>query len=172
MMKTLGIVVSGFPGIGKSHFTANTKLKVSDSDSSQFDKSGFPRNYVDEIARRRTEYDIVLVSSHEEVRAELDRQKIPYQIVHPGHECKEEYLQRYRDRGNSDLFVSLLDKHWDHWIDGCLYDGSGDVNELRSVNGYRLGSGRYLADVIPRIVEFETQRVASAATTEHTKEKP
>lgn len=156
--KPLGIVVSGFPGVGKSHLATSSKWRVSDSDSSQFDKADFPRNYVEEIARRRAEYDIVLVSSHEEVRAELERQKIPYQIVHPGSECKEEYLQRYRVRGSNESFVALLDKHWDRWIDGCLYDGSGDVNELRSVNGYRLGQGQFISDVVDRIVEFELSR--------------
>jgi hypothetical protein len=154
----LGIVVSGFPGVGKSHLATSSKWRVSDSDSSRFDKADFPRNYVEEIARRRAEYDIVLVSSHEEVRAELERQRIAYQIVFPGPECKEEYLQRYRDRGSNELFVVLLDKHWDRWIDGCLYDGSGDVNELRSVNGYRLGQGQFISDVVDRIVEFELSR--------------
>jgi hypothetical protein len=153
---SLGIVVCGFPGIGKSHFAKIAKCRVIDSDSSQFDKSDFPQNYVREIAARRREFDVVLVSCHEEVRAELARQHIPYHIVFPSHECKQEYLQRYRDRGNSELFIQLLDKHWDHWIDGCLYDGSSDYNNMRSVNGYKLGPGRFLSDVADRIIEFAT----------------
>lgn len=154
----LGIVVSGFPGVGKSYLRSASKWKISDTDSSTFDRSGFPRNYVDEISKRRLHFDIVLVSSHEAVRAELERQKIPYQIVFPGPECKEEYLQRYRDRGDGDKFISLISDNWDRWIEGCLYDGSCDVNTLRSVNGYRLGPGRFISDIIDRIVEFELSR--------------
>jgi len=38
------ILISAFPGTGKSYFYKNTKLKVLDSDSSKFDKSKFPRS--------------------------------------------------------------------------------------------------------------------------------
>lgn len=155
--KPLGIVVSGFPGIGKSHLAASGKWRTSDSDSSQFDKANFPENYVEEIQRRKAYYDIVLVSSHEEVRAELERQKIPYYIVHPSYECKDEYLQRYRERGSNEAFVELLENNWDSWINGCIYDGSADTNQLRSVTGYKLGPGQFISDIVDQILEFHKQ---------------
>jgi hypothetical protein len=41
------ILISAFPGTGKSFLFNNTKLKILDSDSSKFDKSKFPENYID-----------------------------------------------------------------------------------------------------------------------------
>lgn len=154
----LGIVVSGFPGVGKSHFARTSPLRVSDSDSSKFDKDGFPANYVEAIKERQKEFDIVLVSSHETVRAEMERQQVYYQIVFPDCKLRDEYLQRYRDRGSSESFIQLISDNWDRWLEGCAYDGSHDYNELRSLSGYKLGSGHFIADVADRIVEFEKNR--------------
>jgi hypothetical protein len=44
------MVISAFPGCGKSHYFRNNSDKiVLDSDSSTFDKSDFPRNYIQHI---------------------------------------------------------------------------------------------------------------------------
>jgi spore cortex formation protein SpoVR/YcgB (stage V sporulation) len=44
------LVISAFPGCGKSHFFRNNKDKeVLDSDSSKFDKAHFPKNYIEHI---------------------------------------------------------------------------------------------------------------------------
>lgn len=154
----LGIVVSGFPGVGKSHFAKTSSLRVSDSDSSEFDKDGFPVNYVEAIKQRQKEFDIVLVSSHENVREEMERQGVYYQIVFPDYGLRDEYLQRYRDRGSPESFVQLISDNWKNWTEKCAYDGSYEYNELRSLNGYKLGPGRFIADVADRIVEFEKNR--------------
>lgn len=139
-IKPLGIVVCGFPGVGKSYLVSNnTKYKISDSDSSQFDN---PKDYVEHIIQKRKEFDIVLVSTHEDVRAELCKQNVPYQTVFPGPECKSEYLERYKSRGNTKQFIDLVDKNWDKWIDGCL-DGYYYI---------QLKSGFYISDVVNSIV--------------------
>lgn len=47
------VIISGFHGIGKSYFYNNNHktLKISDSDSSKFDKKDFPNNYIKHIKK-------------------------------------------------------------------------------------------------------------------------
>lgn len=62
-------IISGFPGIGKSTFAAKHEGDVSDSDSSTFDKSDFPANYMRHIKQQVLMRKWVMVSSHDTVRA-------------------------------------------------------------------------------------------------------
>lgn len=87
MMKSK--VISGFPGVGKSTLF-NTGLNCSDSDSSKFDKSLFPGNYISHIQKllNSGELDFVFVSSHEIVRDALISAEIPFTLVYPCLEAK------------------------------------------------------------------------------------
>lgn len=113
-------VVCGFPGVGKSSlFRSQRGNTILDSDSSTFDKSKFPANYLEHIKDRTAEGYTILASSHADVRKALQYAKIPFLLVYPALECKDEYLQRYRERGSPDAFVNLLDKNWGDWIGDC-----------------------------------------------------
>jgi len=134
------ILISAFPGTGKTYFYNSTALDVLDSDSSTFDKKDFPANYIKHIKENIGEVDMILISSHENVRYELEQSGLGYNLVYPAKELKDEYIQRYKERGNEDTFVKLLEDNWDEWQ---------DVIELES--GCRhivLQSGEYLADRI------------------------
>ena len=148
-MKT--IIISAFPGVGKTYFSENIDLKVKDSDSSKFDKKNFPQNYVDSIKKDIGKYDVILVSSHEEVRSLLYKSKIEYNLVFPKGDCKNEYIQRYKDRGSPEAFIKLLDEMWEQWIESCIYDG-GDSTWFRSSVAIKLDCGRYLSDVVDQIL--------------------
>ena len=58
-------VFSVFPGVGKTHFYNQNKENTRDSDSSTFDKSEFPQNYIDHIKELLEDESIehILVSS-------------------------------------------------------------------------------------------------------------
>ena len=43
-------VIAGFPGVGKSYLFKGNSEQYADSDSSTFDKSDFPANYMRHIA--------------------------------------------------------------------------------------------------------------------------
>ena len=144
-------IISAFPGVGKTHFSNNTNLKVKDSDSSTFPKENFPQNYIESIREDIGKYDVILVSSHEQVREALYRNKIEYNLVFPHGNCKEEYIQRYIDRGSPDAFIELLDRMWDQWIESCIYDG-GDSTWFRANSAVKLDSGTYLSDVVDNIM--------------------
>lgn len=115
-----GVIVSGFPGIGKSRFAAAFMGTCSDSDSSLFDKSAFPGNYMDHIAGHlQLNTNVILVSSHKVVRDALIEREMPYCLVYPDQSLKAEYLERYSGRNSPQAFIDLLDKNWDAWLAEC-----------------------------------------------------
>ena len=135
------LVISAFPGCGKSHLFRNKgEKKILDSDSSTFDKSQFPQNYIEHIKSNIGEVDVILVSSHKEVREALVNESITFTLVYPSKDIKEEYIQRYIDRGNDGKFVELLKQNWDNWID--------ELENQEGCEKIKLESGQYLSDVI------------------------
>lgn len=138
------LVVSAFPGCGKSHLFRNKgDKKILDSDSSTFDKSQFPENYINHIKSNIGDADIILVSSHKEVRDALQNQGIEFTLVYPSRDIKEEYIQRYIDRGNDDKFVELLKKNWENWMT--------ELEEQKGCNKIELKNGQYLSDIITQL---------------------
>jgi hypothetical protein len=135
-------VYSAFPGVGKTTYFNTTDKNVLDSDSSNFDKEHFPNNYIEHIERniQDMKVDKILVSSHKDVRDALVEKGIPFVLVYPNKKLKDEYIQRYKDRGNNDAFVNLLDKNWNNWID--------EMDNQEGCEKIILGSGQYLTNVI------------------------
>lgn len=137
------VIVSGFPGVGKTELK---KMIIShDSDSSSFSWSSpgirnpeFPSNYIEHIKEL---IGIVLVSSHVDVRNSLAENKIRYNLVYPSLDCKEEYLKRYFHRGSPEAFIQLLDKNWNDWITALQEDKNASKHIV-------LNSGEYLTDKI------------------------
>ena len=39
-----------------------------------------------------------------------------YYLVYPCRCIKDEYLQRYKDRGNNNSFIEFIDKNWEDFI--------------------------------------------------------
>lgn len=140
-------VYSAFPGVGKTTYFNSTDRNVLDSDSSKFDKKNFPTNYIEHIERNIEDpkVDKILVSSHKDVRDALVKKGIPFVLVYPDRSLKDEYIKRYKNRGNNDAFVELLEKNWDMWMDEM--DGM-NPQEGQSLYKVKLGPGQYLTDVI------------------------
>lgn len=131
------IIISGYPGIGKSYLSEKTRLithgifdfEISDSDSSHYswtiDEAGnkirnpeFPENYIQHIKDLMKTSQIILVSTHKQVRDAMDEAGIDYYIVYPEKEFpKSEYMERFRKRGSSEEFIKVQDENWDKWID-------------------------------------------------------
>lgn len=116
-------IIAGFPGVGKSYCAENyafiNRLFIMDSDSSEFDKSNFPDNYIEHIKYHVNTglIDIIFTSTHKVVRDALIKNNISFYLVYPNKDLKVEYLERYRQRGSDSKFIELLDKLWDTWID-------------------------------------------------------
>lgn len=136
-------IVSAFPGCGKSYIYEkynNTKYygreydnkiwKILDSDSSEYswikDKDGnntkeknpeFPKNYINHIKENIGKVDVIFVSSHKEVRQALKENNIKFFLIFPLKEMKENFIERYKNRGNTEDFINFISKNWDDFID-------------------------------------------------------
>lgn len=143
------VIISAFPGTGKTYHRDNHPYSVIDSDSSSFSwnedgnrNPDFPQNYIRNIKEEMycDKTFIIFVSSHKVVRDALVDEGIHFLLVFPERDLKEEYLERFRSRGNKDAFVDLLEKNWDVWMD-----------EMEAQTGCeiaRLSSGKFLSDFL------------------------
>lgn len=124
------IIISAFPGMGKTTYYNQNKDICLDSDSSNFswikDSEGnntkernpeFPKNYIEHIKENMGKYDYIFISSHIEVRKALIEAEIPYFLFYPEKDRKEELIQIYKDRGNNEAFVKLLESNFENWIE-------------------------------------------------------
>lgn len=140
-------IISAFPGTGKSYYVNYGEGSgympqgfATDSDSSKFDKSNFPDNYIEHIIEKIKEgYARIFVSSHEVVREALVENNIPFTLVYPKIELKEDYLERYKQRGSPESFINLIDNNWELWI-----------NQLKNQKGcthIELNKGEFISNV-------------------------
>ena len=134
-------IISAFPGTGKSYFYNENKSTTIDSDSSEFswvkDDQGnntkernpnFPQNYIEHIKENIGKYEFIFVSSHKEVRAALKDNCIFFYLIYPDVNRKEEFVQRYIDRGSPNGFIKLIESNWDEWIKECEFEMYGCSN--------------------------------------------
>lgn len=146
-------VISAFPGTGKSHFRDNYAGEgvVLDSDSSAFSwlnhadgskerHPDFPGNYMEHITHNLGTASVILVSTHEEVRNALVEHGIEFTLIYPDKSLKDEYIQRFRDRGSPDGFVKLMDDRWDEFV--------GQLEQQEGATHLQLQAGKYLGDVV------------------------
>lgn len=164
------LVVSATPGTGKSTITKNAEqyglkhchvhydnhtreyeltvpagplVPVFDSDSSVFDKSEFPGNYIKHIKEVLSKYPdvVIFVSSHEEVRKAMAEADIKYVLAYPERELKGDYLERYKERGSPEKFIALMDEKWNDFIDSVQADENAERHLV-------LSEGEFLVDVL------------------------
>jgi len=124
--KTIKIIL-GFPGVGKSYckeYFKGTDTKIQDSDSSEFSKDDFPNNYLNHIKNviRNNNVNILFISSHESVRKAIFNDKFimnnaAVYICYPDKSLKEDFIERFKKRGNNERFIKLISDNWDNWID-------------------------------------------------------
>lgn len=145
-------VLSAFPGTGKSHFTKNYSGEgvVLDSDSSSYSWLGegankvrnpdFPSNYMRHIAENIGSASLILVSTHEDVRNGLVDHGIRFTLAYPQRDLKEEYIQRFEDRGSPQGFINLMDAKWDEFV--------GQLEVQDNADHVVLQQGQFLGDIV------------------------
>ncbi|QDJ97297.1 hypothetical protein D6_0137 [Aeromonas phage D6] len=134
----------------------DTSVYLYDSDSSNFPKDGFPGNYIEHIKETlgRHKHVIMLLSSHEEVRSALRDNDLNYQLVYPGLDLKEEYLERYRERGSPEGFINLMESRWEEFVESC-----GDKDPSPELRKHQLSAGQGLIDVAQPFIDTELASV-------------
>jgi hypothetical protein len=146
--KKKAIIISGFAGIGKSGLKDNVpyydNVKIYDLSSSYFRKEeGWEKIYCDIVESMSDNYDFIFISTHDIVIREMLDRGNNFFIVYPRRNCKEEYRQRFIDRGNSKEYIDKFMKNWDNFID--MLD---NVNYDKKIT---LRTGQYLSDVLIKL---------------------
>jgi len=100
----------------------------------------WPYNYVDAIEELMNVYKYILIPSDSRVLTLLEDEQIPYTLIYPHRDSKEEYRQRYVNRGNTEHFLSIFYERWDRFIDRLESDCYGKHIVLQS--------NQFIADVI------------------------
>jgi hypothetical protein len=136
-------IIAGFPGVGKSWLKNKYGDKISDSDSSQFPKDEFPQNYINHIKSLIGNKIVILVSTHKEVLQELENNNIDYILVYPNRELKDEYLERYKQRGSPEGFINLLNNKWDEF--------HNDLENTKPFKKIVLNKGEFLKDILNKL---------------------
>ncbi len=158
------MIISGFPGIGKTTL-ANKYSNVIDMESSDYsyiltdkerkmsreelkgtkknkENPRWPKNYIQEIIKNINKYDVILISHHPSVKQELEDRNIDFFLAIPELNCKEEYLERYKLRGNKDRWINEVIENYDLWITMDY-----DLKEEKII----LKQGEYIEDVLKKM---------------------
>ena len=146
-------IISAFPAVGKSWLYNNQSqlgLSILDSDSSNFSwiekgvrHPDFPNNYIQHIKENIGKVDIICVSSHDVVRKALQDNNIHYILVYPNINDKEEYLQRFKNRGNDEKFIEFIE-----FISNNSNKFINDMDNETFPELIKLKSGEYLESII------------------------
>ena len=143
---TKTIIISAFPGSGKTTFAKEFKGRVLDLESSDFKWKGdtdvdkvlnqdFPRNYIDTIidAVKSEKYGAIIVSNeflNFEESKELSDMVENIIAIYPlndketgdsmdeyyNDKIKNEFLNRYKTMGKPDSFIKFISDNWDKLI--------------------------------------------------------
>ena len=81
----------------------------------------------------------IVIATIRKIMEFLTADYIPYTVVYPERERKEEYEGRYRNRGDSESFLDVFIGRWDDMLDGLEQYGKKQI---------ALQEGQYLSDVV------------------------
>lgn len=157
-------IISAFPGTGKTSAAEQCSTKrypVLDLESSTWShdsdgnlKDDFPKRYVDEAISRLNDNNFVLVSSHEQVRRELEDRGVKFIYVIPGRKDIIQYIDRYNRRGSSEKFIANIKRNWHEWMSPEAYKGTDVVMTLLPY--------QYVSDIIQQIKHNSSLRKSLA----------
>lgn len=147
------LLISAFPGCGKStaYMLLKNKLKVFDSDSAFFPKINFPKNYIEHIKSNIGDADIIFISSHLEVRDALRKENIPFHIMYPSIDRKEEFLKNYKDRGNGKNFIKNLKDNFERFINE-IENEDFDGEKIKLIDGDFILTNKWFNNELDKIL--------------------
>ena len=146
------IIISGFPGVGKSFLGKNNDDFI-DLDSSRYAGEDKWQRYKERIEDALGIYKYIFVSSHQETRDILKELGLKYYVVYPDKNLKEEYLKRYKERGSKEDFIDLMDKSFESFVDSI---------ENNSPNGVKVKLTKdsdFLKTAIYKLKEYEDDKI-------------
>lgn len=130
------IVIAAFPGTGKIYTRKSVEnIKMDDLNPVNFKylkgknkltpNPDYPNNYIakiKELATKENGPDIVSISYHQDIRDALCKAGIEYFVIYPPIRDKEKFITQYKERGNSERFITKMDNNWNRFIDNIIND--------------------------------------------------
>lgn len=135
------MIIAGFSGIGKTTFAKNHKNaidlhvmpykysnlnEISDIYDDESIKAApelilnvnWRYEYYDKlISLYKSQPDkIIIIPSDIQIMNWLSYDEIPFILIFPSCELKEEYRNRYLERGNTEDFIEVFIGNWDYWL--------------------------------------------------------
>lgn len=109
-------------------------------------REDWPENYVRAIAQELTQHDkFLLIPPAMNVLSSLAKMGIKYFLVYPRRDAKDEYHERYINRGNNEEFMCIFVDGWDRFINSF----ETDVHGVHII----LEHGKYLSDALSYVTE-------------------
>ena len=181
------IIIAGFSGIGKTTIARKYK-NVIDLDASEYayDEKEFlnidiekrkgkvrkpnpnqPNNYIEAIKNAINDYDIILVWDREDIIEEYIKNKFDFMVCYPPKNDLDNYVQRYKNRGNSDKYIEMKLNQYDNRIK--LYDelklkrvilnGNETIEDWLFKNNYLLKFENYNSDIIEDKIKTKLKEI-------------
>ena len=106
----------------------------------------WPDNYIKAVINRYNENRYVIIPPIAPVLEALRNEQIPYIICYPERQAKDEYERRYKERGNTENFLSIFIGYWDYFLDALESDPGKHHIVMKSEE--------YLTDLYSRFEEI------------------
>ena len=181
------IIIAGFSGIGKTTIARKYK-NVIDLDASEYaydekeflnidiekrkgevrnPNSNWPNNYIEAIKKAISDYDVILVWDREDIIEEYIKNKFDFMVCYPPKNDLDNYVQRYKNRGNSDKYIEMKLNQYDNRIK--LYDelklkrvilnGNETIEDWLLKNNYLLKFENYNSDIIEDKIKTKLKEI-------------
>lgn len=133
------MIISGFPGIGKTTIANSFKYRIIDFESSLFktNKNGRIDNWEEIYCKVANDLSkqgyIVFVSCHNEVRNYFKNHQIDYAVIFPIKELKYEWITKLRKRfekmasNKNKNALNKAEENYEEFIDDILVN---DINKI------------------------------------------
>lgn len=161
----MGMIISGFPCIGKTTLGRQNGISVVDLESTRYkyilDQSienlesvklnlncprnpKWPENYIEAIEEAKEKYDIIFVLGRYDFNLQMLERGISFWVAYPDPTIsqKEEYLERARRRNNPQEFMEIFSANYEKWQNRM---------ELLPVPKIKLQKGEYIGDALERL---------------------
>ena len=115
----MGIIISSFPGCGKTYLenTNRGKVKILVADSFAPSGGDIVKEYADFVMEHVDEYDIVFISTAKDILEEFNQRGIDYDLFYPSKERRKEFLEGYVRKRYKSTDIMMLDRNFDKDID-------------------------------------------------------
>lgn len=182
----MGIIISSFPGCGKTYLT-NThgdKVKVVDAmvafryageptdDGYEYDYNAF----VDEVMKNVEKYDIVFIPVDSQCLDAFNKRRIDYDIFYPSSERRGEFIENMVRKRMKPQGIMMLDRDFDKMvkeIDDMAFENC--YKHKMTEQGHFIGNDtaimNYITSIKNKPNEVQSERVEESSRSEDDNEE-